>query len=164
MVKIGFCGSFNSNKTKNAIELAKQNNYTLIQNASKKCPHEIGENISRDAQLYIISEQLHSEIKAQSACEKDNIKGIVCDGTILDPIVYSLSKNYTDLVDMFMPFAHMWWNTYSTVYWCHPKVDVVNYKSVWKITLDRLYEKFSLTFTMTEVNNLGMNKIQKSTL
>ena len=149
MLKIAFIGTHSTGKTLRAKKLSKEKGLYLVTESARSCPLPINKQASREAQLYIISTQLQREITQMHFAERFAANGIVCDRSLLDPLVYSLDRGYGDLVELLIPFTRKWMKTYSKLYWCRPEKgtkpvnDGVRYPDVmWQRRIDRRFETF----------------------
>ena len=149
MLKVGFMGTQSTGKSTRAKALSKEFGFALVTEAARSCPLPINKRVSRTAQLYIYSKVLQLEIEQMTHAERYDIPGIVCDRTLLDPLVYSFDRGFTDLVDLFLPFTRKWMVTYTKLFWCRPakgstpEVDGVRCSDwIWQKKIDRKFETF----------------------
>ena len=148
MIKIAFLGTHSTGKTTRAKTLSKEKGYILVTEAARSCPLPVNRKASRSAQLYIFSTQLRNEIEQMAWAEKTGAPGIVCDRSIVDSLIYSADRGYSDLVDMLTPLARKWLKTYTKLYWCRPKPGTVPTKDkfretdpLWQLAIDAIFER-----------------------
>ena len=149
MLKVGFMGTQSTGKTERAKALSKEYGLYLVTEAARSCPLPINKGATRTAQLYIYSKVLLSEIEQSVMAERYAAPGIVCDRTLLDPLVYAQDRGYDDLVDLFLPFTRKWMKTYNKLFWCRPEEgsrpedDGMRCSDwVWQRRIDRRFETF----------------------
>lgn len=121
-MKIGIMGTHGAGKTTFALrmvaELKKNHpgeNVGMLTEVARQCPFTINKNTTREAQLWIFHMQIPAEIEMAA---KNEI--LVCDRTILDPLVYAQWAGFADLVDAYLPIAIDWAGTYDEIYWARP--------------------------------------------
>ncbi len=147
MIKIAFLGTHSTGKTTRAKNLSREKGYILVTEAARSCPLPINRQASREAQLYIFTKQIQSEIEQKALSEKIGAPGIVCDRTVIDNLVYAMDRGFTDLVEMLIPLARQWTKTYTKIYWCRPKPGMTPERDgirdpnpLWQIRIDRRFD------------------------
>ena len=148
-VKVAFLGTQSTGKTKRAKAYSKKNNLLLVTGAARSCPLPINLQASRAAQIFIFATQIEMEIEQSAISDKYAMDGIVCDRSLLDPLVYSLDRGFGGLVELLLPFTRKWMETYDKLYWCRPakgsspKADGVRCSNlIWQTRIDRRFEAF----------------------
>ena len=148
-MKVAFLGAQSTGKTERAKALSKSDNLLLVTEAARSCPLPINRQASREAQLFIFATQLKKEIEQAVVAERYDMNGIVCDRSLLDPLVYSLDRGFAEIVELFLPFTRKWMETYDVLYWCRPakgsspKTDGIRCGDlVWQTRIDRRFEAF----------------------
>ena len=69
----------------------------------------------RSFQMWVFHEQIVSEIEATL---RNDI--LICDRTVLDSLAYSLVAGLPEMVDLYLPLAAKWMQTYGQIYFLRP--------------------------------------------
>ena len=165
MIKVAFLGTQSTGKTMRAKALSKSNNLLLVTESARSCPLPINKKASRNAQLFIFSTQLQREIEQMDMAEKFDMSGVVCDRSLLDPLIYSFDRGHADLVELLMPFTKKWMKTYSKLYWCRPAKGSTPEKDgvrcadwIWQKRIDRVFETFIKDILCLKVEEINTTK------
>jgi nicotinamide riboside kinase len=124
-MKIGIMGSHGTGKSGLAAEIAARigdEKTVVLSEGARQCPFPVNQSMSIKSQRWLLARQLSMEHYAGN----DNL--VVCDRTVLDPIVYAIwmleKTNNGALVrflDAAVPFALDWYRSeYDLVLWCRP--------------------------------------------
>lgn len=114
-MKIAFSGSHGTGKTTNIFkkcyELKKQyRNVDISIETARECPLSINRESSVEAQLWILTKQIESEIRL---CTIND--AIVCDRTVADVCAYSYFVD-RNLYELSLNICQFYINTYDWVY------------------------------------------------
>ena len=149
IIKIAFMGTQSTGKTSRAKKMSKADNLLLVTEAARSCPLPINRQATKEAQIYIFTTQLQREIEEMAMAENFDMGGIVCDRSLLDSLVYSADRGFSDLVDLLLPFIRKWLKTYSKLFWCRPapgsspELDGVRCADwIWQKQIDKRFETF----------------------
>ena len=157
-VKIAFIGTHSTGKTIRAEKISAEKGLVLLTGMARSCPLPINEVASKEAQLYIWSRQLSEEIRSMALSDR----GIVCDRSLLDSLVYAYDRGYEDIVENFLPFTRKWMNTYTELYWCRPAPGTTPEKDgvrsddwIWQQRIDRQFALFIEDILSLEVEEIS---------
>lgn len=123
-MKIGIMGTHGSGKTKMAEWLSEHygTQAMLLGEGARHCPYPINKKMSLKSQKWILARQISMEHQA------DDVPVVVCDRTVLDPIVYAIwmmeatnSREFVRFLSAATPFVLDWFNSYDLVIWCRPQ-------------------------------------------
>lgn len=123
-MKIGIMGAHGCGKTSLAGELARYygEECLLLSEGARECPWPINQAMSLKSQRWLLGRQIAMEHLAGWD------RHVVCDRTILDPIVYTTwmmevtnNKEFVQFLAASVPFALEWFKAeYDLVVWCRP--------------------------------------------
>ncbi len=117
-IKYSFTGSHSTGKTTSVADLflnqkikhpSKQIN--IICDAARGCPLKINREANEKSQLWIFTNQMKHEIEA---VEKNDIT--ITDRTVVDNIAYSAYMKFDELVDVLIPIAAYFIESYTKIY------------------------------------------------
>lgn len=118
-MKIGIMGTHGIGKTTLAFRMAAMikdldpgENVGILPEIARTCPFSINENMTEQSQQWMF----HAQIKAELECSAQYAI-LVCDRTVLDPLVYALYANMSELVNRKLAILAEWWQTYDHVVW-----------------------------------------------
>ena len=121
MKKIGIIGAHGTGKTTLGFQMAAfvkkeypGKNVGILGEVVRSCPIQKERNPAA-FQMWIFHEQIVSEIEA--ALRNDII---ICDRTVLDSLAYSLVDGLPEMVDLYLPVAIKWMQTYGQIYFLRP--------------------------------------------
>ena len=126
--KIGIMGAHGTGKTTLANNLADEfDQFTYVKvldEAARLCPFPVNEEMTLQSQKWLVARQIAGEHLADVA------DVVICDRTVLDPVVYAYWKAFQSSGDdrskwfawlsVVQPFAFNWMDTYDELYWCRP--------------------------------------------
>ena len=124
-MKIGIMGAHCTGKSHLAVEIAERlgnGKSWLLSEGARQCPFPVNSSMSVKSQRWLVARQ----IAVEHCAGRDGL--VVCDRTILDPIVYAIwmmeTTNNHEVVrflDAAVPFALDWYRAeYDLVVWCRP--------------------------------------------
>lgn len=124
-MKIGIMGAHCTGKSSLAAEIALRlgdDKTTLLSEGARQCPFPVNQGMSVKSQRWLLARQISMEHGAGN----DGL--VVCDRTVLDPVVYAIwmleKTNSGALVwflDAAVPFVLDWFRAeYDLVLWCRP--------------------------------------------
>lgn len=93
----------------------------LVKEVVRTCPFPIHEKQSIETTLWIICTQIALELEA----EKKHPDFVVCDRSILDPIVYLLSANQNEVNQDVVEFAEKYSKSYDKLYLVKPSNSIM---------------------------------------
>lgn len=113
-LKIGFLGPQGSGKTTKAYELAtllKKKGYDvyILSEVARSCPLPINEDVTREAQLWILGKQLTREQSAKGQI-------LISDRTLLDCFAYSVWAE-PQFFKTLKPFIKVYMSTYDMIFY-----------------------------------------------
>ena len=114
-MKIGIMGTHGVGKTTRARSLHEALGGEMISGTARECPFPINQKATEEAQRWIWLTHKLREIEAAA-------KGghVICDRTVLDPLVYAAVMDLNDVVDEYMPATLAWMETYDGLHWLRP--------------------------------------------
>lgn len=122
-MKIGIMGAQCSGKSELAAELGRAYSpmAIVLNEGAQECPYPINQGMTLKSQRWIMARQIAMEHYAEGGGV------VVCDRTVLDPVVYAMwmldatnHRQWVEFLDMALPFALDWYQSYDTVIWCRP--------------------------------------------
>lgn len=120
-MKIGIMGAHGTGKTTFARQIASHaagvpdvGIIRVMGGLARRCPWPINRGTSEKAQRWIWLMHKASELEGSKA------DLLICDRTLLDPLVYAAVAGLEDVVDDYLPATLEWMETYDTVYWMRP--------------------------------------------
>lgn len=124
--KVGIMGAHSTGKTTLAADYADlvalyYPRTTLIFEQARACPYPINQAMTLKSKRWLFGRQIVSE--ASAAMESE---AMVCDRTILDPLVYAtwlLEHGHGEIapfLNLAMPYALKHLRTYTVLFWCRP--------------------------------------------
>ena len=121
MKKIGIMGAHGTGKTTLSFQMAAyvKKNYPskrvgIVGEVVRTCPVQKEKN-PVTFQMWVFYSQIICEIEVAL---RNNI--LICDRTVLDSLAYSLVDGLPEMVDLYLPIAVKWMQTYGQIYFLRP--------------------------------------------
>lgn len=121
-MKIGIMGAHGTGKTTFVRQMTSRiagvpevEQVSVIGGLARRCPWPINQETSDRAQRWIWLMHKVSELETS---DKGGV--IICDRTLLDPLVYAAVAGLEAVIDDYLPATLEWMETYDTVYWMRP--------------------------------------------
>ena len=121
MKKIGILGAHGTGKTTLSFQMAAfvkkkypGKNVGILGEVVRSCPLTKEANAER-FQSWAFHSQITREIEAEL---RNDI--LICDRTVLDSLAYSLVAGLPEMVDLYLPVAVKWMQTYGQIYFLRP--------------------------------------------
>jgi len=126
-MKIGIMGTHGVGKTGFALRMAADikrdhpgEQVGLVTETARRCPFPVNQDTSVEAQLWIYHVQFAREVELTAQNEI-----LICDRTILDPVVYAEVAGFKQLRAEMLPGAISWMGTYDEIYWIRPGAEPI---------------------------------------
>jgi nicotinamide riboside kinase len=131
MKKIGIMGTHGTGKTTLANNLANEysefSTIEMITETVRECPFPVNQGMTEQSQRWILGQQVCRETIAARL----NADIIICDRTVLDPIVYAVwasaqekipekRRDWCAWLSVAVPFMLRWMRSYDELYWLRP--------------------------------------------
>lgn len=115
-MKIGVSGSHGTGKSFLVYELANKykleypnKEVTVITEVARKCPFEINENASIEAQQWMLHEQIRLEIEGEKNCDI-----VITDRTVADYMAYA-KRTFIGLYETLTPYLKFYIQSYDYI-------------------------------------------------
>lgn len=123
-MKIGIMGAQCTGKTELAAKLGQVYSpaVVVLDEGVRECPYPINRGMTLKSQRWLLARQIAMEHYAEASRAV-----VVCDRTVLDPVVYAMwmldvtnDRQWVEFLNIALPFALDWYRSYDTVVWCRP--------------------------------------------